>query len=74
MGRRFDQMSPDEWKSAEAYEALQAYAAPELAYEFLRRNPDYVRDRDRLGRARRAGQANSDQEDAFARKWGARFP
>lgn len=67
-------MSPDEWKSAEAYEGLRSYAAPELAYEFLRRNPDYISDRDRLRRARSTGRANSDQEDAFARKWGARFP
>ncbi|MNL55541.1 hypothetical protein D3C87_1789620 [compost metagenome] len=39
-------MSPDasRWRSAEAYDYLDELSAADLAWEYLRRNPDYQGD------------------------------
>jgi hypothetical protein len=61
-------MSPDasRWRSAEAYDYLDELPAADLAWEYLRRNPDYQRDfqsaRDDAGAADWEG------------RWGLRFP
>lgn len=64
--------SPD-WKSASDYEPLNTLDTPELAGEFLRRNPDYQRDHGRLSRLAAAGRLATAEADAFAAKWGVRF-
>lgn len=61
-------MSPDasSWRSAEAYDYLDDLPAADLAWEYLRRNPDYHGD---FQAARGAG----DGGERVAR-WGLRFP
>jgi hypothetical protein len=62
--------TPD-WKNAAAYAYLQNLNRAELAWEFLRRNPNYSRD------FRAAARRTSDQADfpeRLTRRWGLRFP
>lgn len=61
-------MSPDasRWRSAEAYDYLDELPASDLAWEYLRRNPDYQSDFRRVGRG--PGQAREID------RWGLRFP
>lgn len=61
-------MSPDasRWRSADAYDYLDDLPAADLAWEYLRRNPDYQTD----------FQAASQSRDAegLSLRWGLRFP
>ncbi|WP_081916686.1 transcriptional regulator domain-containing protein [Caulobacter sp. UNC358MFTsu5.1] len=61
-------MSPDasSWRSAEAYDYLDDLPAADLAWEYLRRNPDYQRDF-------QATRSEDEDGDGVAR-WGLRFP
>jgi hypothetical protein len=62
--------TPD-WRNAAAYAYLQQLNRAELAWEFLRRNPNYNRD------FRAAARRTSDQADfpeRLTRRWGLRFP
>jgi Family of unknown function (DUF6499) len=52
---------------------LRSLDAPGFAWEFLRRNPDFERERSNLERAARRGALNSADADAFARRWGVQF-
>jgi hypothetical protein len=63
-------MSPADWRSPAGYEELRSLDAPGIAWEFLRRNPDFERERSSLERAARRGALNSADADAFARRWG----
>ena len=65
--------SPD-WRSPGDYKGLQSLDAPGFAWEYLRRNPDFVRDRAKLEHATRQGPLNDGDADAFARRWGCEFP
>jgi hypothetical protein len=61
---------PD-WRSAAAYAYLDELKPAELAWEFLRRSPDYQRDyraaaRDAVGQA--------EFPEALILRWGLRFP
>lgn len=67
-------MSPAEWRSADAYEELRSLDAPAFAYEFLRRNPEFVRDHTRLIRKARRESLDESDVEAFAQHWGVRFP
>jgi len=64
--------SPD-WKRAADYEPLKALDTPDLAAEFLRRNPDFQRDHERLSGLAAAGRLSSEEQEAFATTWGVRF-
>lgn len=66
-------MSPADWRSPAGYEELRSLDAPGFAWEFLRRNPDFERERANLERAARRGALNSADADAFARRWGVQF-
>lgn len=57
------------WRNAANYEYLQHLAPAELAWEFLRRNPDYERDYSRASR-----KADAATVDALTARWGLRFP
>lgn len=62
-------MPSRDWRSAAAYAELENASARDLAWEFLRRSPRYVRDWEQLDDAR-----PDDAADAFAERWGLRFP
>ncbi len=66
-------MSRTDWRSAGAYEDLRSLDAPAFAWEYLRRNADFLRDRRKLKRAARRGALDPAEADAFARRWGLRF-
>lgn len=61
-------MSPDasRWRFADAYDYLDDLPAADLAWEYLRRNPDYQND----FRAARRGM----DHEALSARWGLRFP
>lgn len=54
------------WRSAEAYDYLDDLSAADLAWEYLRRNPDYQNDFQTASQARGA--------DGLSARWGLRFP
>jgi hypothetical protein len=60
-------MSQEDWRSPAAYEYANSLESPGLAWEFLRRNPDYRADH-------RAAARDAGSGDARARVWGLRFP
>jgi hypothetical protein len=62
--------TPD-WRNAATYAYLQNLNRAELAWEFLRRNPNYNRDF-RAAARRTSGQA--DFPERLTRRWGLRFP
>jgi Family of unknown function (DUF6499) len=62
--------TPD-WRNAAAYAYLQNLNRAELAWEFLRRNPNYHRDF-RAAARRASGQV--DFPERLTRRWGLRFP
>lgn len=61
-------MSPDasRWRSADAYDYLDELSAADLAWEYLRRNPDYQNDFQTASQGR--GPAT------VGKRWGLRFP
>ncbi|MDT9600421.1 transcriptional regulator domain-containing protein [Sphingosinicella rhizophila] len=66
-------MRGPDWRREADYEPLKALDTPELAGEFLRRNPDYQLDHERLSRLAAAGHLTSAELEAFAARWGVRF-
>src|SRR6266481_10105419 len=61
---------PQEWRSETAYAYLNDLTPAELAWEFLRRNPEYQRD------YRAAADATADQaelSESLITQWGLRF-
>ena len=63
-------MSRAYWRSPESYKKLQTFDAPGFAFQFLCRNPDFVKDRERLQQMDRQGALDSAEVNAFARRWG----
>ena len=66
-------MGRADWRSPGAYEELRSLDAPGFAWEYLRRNPDFLRERRKLERAARRGVLDPAEVDAFTRRWGVRF-
>jgi hypothetical protein len=62
-------MPSRDWRSAAAYAELENASARDLAWEFLRRNPRYVRDWEQLD-----DRPFDDAADTVAERWGLRFP
>ena len=60
-----------DWRSAAAYAYLDNLSPAELAWEFLRRSPDYQRDY-RAAARDAAGQAEF--PEPLILRWGLRFP
>ena len=61
-------MSKEDWRSPAAYQDAAAMDPAGLAWEFLRRNPDYRTTYD-------TAPAQADHgTDGPARRWGLRFP
>lgn len=65
-------MGLTDWQSNSAYEFVQQCDAPGFAWEFLRRNPEFISDVNALESSGRRIPTNA-QKQAFARKWGLRF-
>jgi hypothetical protein len=63
-------MSRAYWRSPQAYKKLQTLDAPGFAFQFLSRNPDFVRDRERMQQLDRQGALEPAEVNAFARRWG----
>ena len=57
------------WRDADAYAYLQDLSPAGLAWECLRRNPDYRRDF-----ADQPTPPNRQAQEAFTDRWGLRFP
>ncbi len=66
-------MSNADWWAPGAYEDLRSLDAPGFAWEYLCRNSDFLKHRDRLDRSAREGVLSEAERDAFARRWGVRF-
>ena len=66
-------MGPADWRSPAAYEHLRALDAPGFAWEFLRRNPAFNKEREALREADELGRLDQARADDFARRWGVRF-
>jgi hypothetical protein len=62
-----------DWRSSAAYEDKRALDAPGFAFEFLRRNPEFIRHHQQLSRALSRNALTSKARQAFARRWGIRF-
>jgi hypothetical protein len=66
-------MERPNWRDPTDYESLRSVDTPTLAGEFLKRNPDYVADHERLSRLLSEGRLKPADCDAFAAAWGVRF-
>ncbi len=60
-----------DWRAPAAYVHTKTIPAAGFAWEYLRRNHDYRQDFQILVRAKRP---NASELEAFARRWGVRFP
>jgi len=69
-----DAMPRTNWRSPEAYEDLRSLDAPGFAWQYLSRNSEFRREHKRLADLARRRKLIPDQEAAFARRWGVRFP
>jgi hypothetical protein len=58
------------WRISTAYDYVQDLDAPDLAWEFLRRNPEYQKD---FARMKSEGQDDGIVAAALAEKWGLSF-
>jgi hypothetical protein len=66
-------MSRADWQSPSPYADLRSLDAPGFAWEYLRRNSDFLRAHRKLERASRQGALDPAEVDAFTRRWGLRF-
>ena len=66
-------MSGPNWRDPADYEGLCSADVATLAGEFLRRNPDYQADRERLAKLAAEQLLTRAERDAFALAWGVRF-
>lgn len=66
-------MSRPNWRDPADYEALRLADVATLAGEFLRRNPEYQADRERLAKLAAGHELTKAERDAFALAWGVRF-
>lgn len=64
-------MACEDWRSKERYADVNACSATVLAWEFLRRNPDYSKDYGQLGQDASSGR--TDAERVRLERWGLSF-
>ena len=62
-------MAGRDWRTKTPYKAVEDFTPRELAWEYLRRNPDFVRDQRRASKA----DADPDAAETVAQTWGLRF-
>jgi hypothetical protein len=66
-------MPRPDWRSPAAYEDKRSLDASGFAFEFLSRNPEFVRHHQQLSRAHSRNALTPKARHAFARRWGLRF-
>jgi hypothetical protein len=66
-------MPQDEWRLDAAYEDKYALDAPGFAFEYLRRNREFVREHQRLEGLLKRDKLSQQMRDSYARRWGLRF-
>jgi hypothetical protein len=62
-----------EWRSDATYVDKHALDAPGFAFEYLRRNSEFVRDHRRLEGLLKRGTLTRQMRERYARRWGVRF-
>jgi hypothetical protein len=60
-----------DWRSPAAYQHAERIPAAGFAWEYLRRDPEYHRDYEKIARTRKPA-VHTLQE--FSKRWGLRFP
>jgi len=66
-------MNRPDWRFPGAYEDVLSLDAPGFAWQFLRRNPEFIRAWRALELAAQNGTLKQADTDAFAQLWGVRF-
>jgi hypothetical protein len=66
-------MSRAEWRVPGAYETLRSLDASGFAWEYLRRNQDFLRERRKLLKDDSRGILDIGEAQRFSRRWGVRF-
>jgi hypothetical protein len=66
-------MDKKDWRSEIPYNHLRRLDAPGFAWEFLKRNPAFERERLHLEQSARDGSLEITEADVFAAHWGVRF-
>ena len=66
-------MPQADWRTPAAYEDKRTLDAPGFAFEFLRRNPEFVRHHQRLVQLLGRNALSRKARNAFAQRWGLRF-
>lgn len=66
-------MGSADWRSPDGYSNLLQVDAPGFAWEFLRRNSEFLKDHESLSRATDQHRRTTEEHDAFALRWGIRF-
>lgn len=67
-------MADDDWRSPAAYAYLSGLTPPALAWEFLRRSPEYRAEYERMQGEDALGIVPEVASADLARRWGLRFP
>ena len=66
-------MTSEDWRSPARYNDLQSLDGPGFAWEYLRRNSAFIKQRASLECADRRGTLDPSDAEAFAGRWGVRF-
>jgi hypothetical protein len=66
-------MNRPDWRFPGAYEDVLSLDAPGFAWQFLRRNPEFIRAWHTLTAAAKSGTLKQTDADRFAEIWGVRF-
>lgn len=66
-------MARPNWRSAGAYEDVRSLDAPAFAFEFLRRNDEFLQHHARIVRMTSDQPAHQVELQAFTERWGVRF-
>jgi hypothetical protein len=62
-----------DWRSTAPYDDKRKLDASGFAFEFLRRNAEFVKDHERLVRLAGRNVLSRKSRESFARRWGLRF-
>ena len=66
-------MPQADWRSPGDYHALALLDAPDFAWQFLKRNPEFRDEARKLADLAEQDSLSADATDEFARRWGVRF-